>query len=126
MTNRVMSTWLLAATLGLPVAILSTTMITAAAATPRVGNVAADVKAAAADLKPEPAIAPRFDPETPTKLDEFTSSPNLRSVHFDFDRATVRGGDARILAHDARWLKANAPYEVLIEGYADERGTKPY
>src|ERR1051326_1103362 len=72
------------------------------------------------------AIAPRFDPEAPAKLDEFTANPNVKSVHFDFNRAALRTADAKIIDRDASWLKANQPYEVVVEGYADERGTKPY
>ena len=72
------------------------------------------------------ALAPRFEPAPPIKLEEFAPNPNVQSVHFDTDRATIRAADAKILDSDARWLKANQPYEVVVEGYADERGTKPY
>ena len=72
------------------------------------------------------ATAPRFEPTAPVKLEEFAPNPNVQSVHFDFDRAAIRARDARILDRDAAWLKRNQPYEVLIEGYADERGTAPY
>jgi outer membrane protein OmpA-like peptidoglycan-associated protein len=77
-------------------------------------------------IKRNAAIAPRFEPATPTKLDEFAQDPNLKSVHFGFDRATLRPSEVRIVKSDARWLKANAPYEVVVEAYADERGSKPY
>ena len=72
------------------------------------------------------ATAPRFQPAEPVNPEQFKPNPNVQSVHFDFDRAAIRAGDAKILDSDARWLKNNQPYEVVIEAYADERGTKPY
>jgi outer membrane protein OmpA-like peptidoglycan-associated protein len=71
-------------------------------------------------IKRNAAIAPRFEPATPMKLDEFAQDPNLKSVHFGFDRATLRPSEVRIVKSDARWLKANAPYEVVVEAYAEE------
>ena len=61
-------------------------------------------------LKPNAALAPRYEPVTPTKLDEFTPDPNLKSVHFGFDRAVLRPSEARTVDRDARWLKAHAPH----------------
>src|SRR5207237_10512576 len=43
-----------------------------------------------------------------------------------FDRATLRPSQSRIVERDARWLKANSPYDVVVEAYADERGSKAY
>ena len=72
------------------------------------------------------ASAPHFDPKPPGAGDEFFPNSNVKSVHFDFDKATIRPGDALIVESNATWLKANAPYDVMIEGYADERGTPRY
>ena len=52
--------------------------------------------------------------------------PELKAVHFDFDRFDIRPGDARILDANAQWLKSNREAEVLIEGHCDERGTSEY
>ena len=92
--------------LGLLVSVLAPAMI-AEAKTTRLGLLDAVTQNA--------AIAPRFDPSTPTKLDEFALDPHLRSVHFDFDRVALRPSEAAIVESDARWLKANEPYEVVIE-----------
>ena len=119
MTRGVMSTRRVVVALVLSTAVVSSAMIAGAATMPRAGAVVDTVKQNA-------AVAPRFDPELPTKLDEFVPNRNLKSVHFDFDRAAIRGGDARTLESDARWLRANQPYAIVIEGYADERGSKPY
>ena len=52
--------------------------------------------------------------------------PELKDIHFDFDKYDIRPGDARILDDNARWMKANATHLILIEGHADERGTNEY
>jgi peptidoglycan-associated lipoprotein len=66
---------------------------------------------------PAPALAP---------VKEFRSSDNVRPIYFDFDKAQVRPGDAKILVANAAWLNANPGYLLLIEGHCDERGTNEY
>src|SRR5262245_5702051 len=39
---------------------------------------------------------------------EFGAVPDLKDIHFDFDKYAIRPEDARILERDAAWLKANA------------------
>jgi len=117
MTRRA-RTCRIAVALVLATGLMSSAVIAGAATTSRFG--------VADKLQQNAAIAPRFDPAPPTKLDEFVQDPNVRSVHFDFDRATLRPSEARIVERDARWLKANSPYDVVVEAYADERGSKPY
>lgn len=57
---------------------------------------------------------------------EFAASPDLRDIHFDFDKADLRPGDADILATNAHWLKSNPGVWLLVEGNCDERGTIEY
>jgi peptidoglycan-associated lipoprotein len=57
---------------------------------------------------------------------EFHEVAGLRDVHFDFDRATLRSEDVRIVDANARWLLAHPGTLILIEGHADERGTNEY
>jgi peptidoglycan-associated lipoprotein len=64
-------------------------------------------------------------PALPSPKD-FIEAAALRDIHFDFDRAAFRPGDARILDANARWLTAHPGTQVLIEGHADERGTNEY
>src|SRR5262249_49605383 len=54
---------------------------------------------------------------------DFSELAALRDIHFDFDRASLRAEDARIIDANARWLVAHPGTLVLIEGHADERGT---
>lgn len=69
------------------------------------------------EAKPEPTARPA--PQ------DFVEAPELKAVHFDFDKATVRAEDVAVLDQNAEWLKGNA-LPVLIEGHADERGTNEY
>jgi peptidoglycan-associated lipoprotein len=66
-------------------------------------------------------------PETPARPSpqEFSEAPELKAVHFDFDKATVRAEDVALLDENAEWLKGNQLL-VLVEGHADERGTNEY
>jgi peptidoglycan-associated lipoprotein len=57
---------------------------------------------------------------------EFTTVPELRDIHFDFDKYDVRPEDAKVLDGNAAWLKRNDNMLVLIEGHCDERGTNEY
>jgi len=59
-------------------------------------------------------------------VSDFTENPNLKDIHFDFDKYNIRPGDAKILDANASWLKSNAGNLVLIEGHCDERGTNEY
>jgi peptidoglycan-associated lipoprotein len=68
------------------------------------------------------AAAPRTAP-APT---EFVAIEALKDIHFDFDRYDIRPGDAQILDENAKWMKRNPNFAVLIEGPADERGTNEY
>jgi outer membrane protein OmpA-like peptidoglycan-associated protein len=96
-----------------------TPRVTAAA----IGSGSSTVSAAAAA---NAAIVPRFDPAQPTRLDEFSAVPHLRPVHFEFGKAAIRAADVSVIDSDAHWLQANPPYDIVIEGYADGRGTKQY
>ena len=65
-------------------------------------------------------------PVQPPAPKEFAAIKDLKPIHFDFDRDNLRPGDAKILEENARWMKANENYLILIEGHADERGTNEY
>ncbi len=50
----------------------------------------------------------------------------LKTVHFDFDKYSIKDSDIDILKADAKWLKDNPRIAVRIEGHADERGETEY
>ena len=78
--------------------------------------------APAAPAPPTPAAAP----PPRAKPAEFAPTSALRAIHFDFDKSSIRTGDAAILDANAAWLTTNPQYLVLIEGHCDERGTNEY
>jgi len=76
---------------------------------------------------PPPPVtpAPAHAPTTPAP-NEYRANAALKDIHFDFDRATIRPGDQKILAASAAYLKAHPDQLVLVEGHCDERGTAEY
>jgi len=62
-------------------------------------------------------------PPAPT---EYSALAELRDIHFDFDKYTIRPDDGTVLDANAEWLNSNLTYLVLIEGHCDERGTNEY
>ena len=47
-------------------------------------------------------------------------------VFFDTDRSDLTPEARSTLAGQAQWLRANPQFAVVIEGHADERGTREY
>ncbi len=74
---------------------------------------------------PAPAPAPAATTARPAPA-EFASIPELKDIHFDFDKYDVRPDAARTLDANAAWLKSNGNQLLLIEGHCDERGTNEY
>ncbi len=88
---------------------------------------AAVAPAPQAEAAPEqPSAAPAPAPVAPPSPKEFAAVPELKDIHFDFDRYDIRSGDADILRANAQWLREHSDQLVLIEGHCDERGTNEY
>lgn len=47
-------------------------------------------------------------------------------VLFETDQATLTAGGKQILDGQASWLTTNGDYTAIIEGHADEQGTRQY
>lgn len=47
-------------------------------------------------------------------------------VHFVVDQSTLSSDAMQTLDGQARWLKAHSQYNAIIEGHADEQGTREY
>ncbi|EJF74402.1 peptidoglycan-associated lipoprotein Pal [Bartonella alsatica] len=56
---------------------------------------------------------------------EFTVNVGDR-VFFDLDSASINSDAERILMRQAEWLLHYPYYSIMIEGHADERGTREY
>ena len=53
--------------------------------------------------------------------------PDLkRSVYYEFDKFDVKPEYRALVESHARWLKANPQAKLVIEGNADERGSREY
>ncbi len=50
----------------------------------------------------------------------------LADIYFDYDRATIRNDGKAALEQDARLLKAENGWKLLVAGHCDERGTVAY
>ncbi len=85
----------------------------------------AAMRAASPETSGLAAAAPG-GPMRPPAPSEFVATPELKDIHFDFDKYDVRPGEAKILDENARWIKASPNMLVLVEGHADERGTNEY
>ena len=57
---------------------------------------------------------------------EYFSSGIGDKIYFLVDESTINADAAAILSMQASWLVANPSYTALIEGHADERGTREY
>ena len=65
------------------------------------------------------------DPNDPTSPAYFNASVGDR-VLFLVDQATLTDEARAILNGQAQWLQANPSYAIIIEGHADEQGTREY
>src|SRR2546428_11943510 len=66
------------------------------------------------------------DPAQRPRNEDFVAVPELKPVHFDFDKSALRPDAVDVLTNNTTWLKENADTLVLIEGNCDERGTAEY
>lgn len=65
------------------------------------------------------------DPSNPKSVAYFNQSVGDR-VHFVVDQWTLTDEARGILNGQAAWLKANPEYAIIMEGHADEQGTREY
>lgn len=62
---------------------------------------------------------------TPGSAQDFTVNVGDR-IFFDTDSSSVRADAAATLDRQAQWLQRYPNYPILVEGHADERGTREY
>ena len=54
------------------------------------------------------------------------TTPNGRSVYYEFDQSDLKAEDRRLVEQHARYLREHPDAKVRIEGNADERGSREY
>ncbi len=62
---------------------------------------------------------------TPGSAQDFTVNIGDR-IFFDTDSSSIRADAQQTLARQAQWLNKYGQYRIVIEGHADERGTREY
>ncbi len=77
------------------------------------------------DAAPGIASSALGDPRDPTSIAYFNQTIGDR-VLFQVDQSTLTPEGMATLRQQAVWLNQNPQFAVLIEGHADERGTREY
>ena len=62
---------------------------------------------------------------TPGSAQDFTVNVGDR-IFFDTDSTSIRADAQGILSRQAQWLNKYSNYAIVVEGHADERGTREY
>ena len=62
---------------------------------------------------------------TPGSAQDFTVNIGDR-IFFDTDSSSIRADAQQTLARQAQWLNKYSQYQIVVEGHADERGTREY
>lgn len=65
------------------------------------------------------------DPNNPNSVAYFNQTIGDR-VLFAVDQSNLSDTARTVLAGQARWMQGNPDYAVIIEGHADEQGTREY
>jgi peptidoglycan-associated lipoprotein len=65
------------------------------------------------------------DPNNPNSVAYFNQTIGDR-ILFAVDQSNLSDAARGVLAGQARWMQGNPDYAVIIEGHADEQGTREY
>ncbi|GAB3336590.1 MULTISPECIES: peptidoglycan-associated lipoprotein Pal [Chromohalobacter] len=61
-----------------------------------------------------------------SEMGDRNAIPEERTIYFAFDRDTIRPEFESVLEAHAQYLKNHPNTDVVLEGHADERGTREY
>jgi peptidoglycan-associated lipoprotein len=67
-----------------------------------------------------------FDPNSIAALKDPRSPLSKRSIYFDYDSYVVKDEFQTLLAAHGKFLAANPKMKMMIQGNADERGSREY
>jgi len=65
------------------------------------------------------------DPNDPNSQAYFSQRVGDR-ILFDYDQATLNDEGRQVLSGQAQWLNTHPNYALIVEGHADEKGTREY
>ena len=80
-------------------------------------------------IRVEERVAPPSDRSrrvAPSQRDDDISSVVGDRIFFDTDKADIRDEARAVLDRQAAWLRQHPDAKLIIEGHADERGTREY
>lgn len=87
----------------------------------------ADADAAAKAGSLDPSFDPNVDvTEASIRGSEFAAVPDLGTIYFEYDSASLKDATLSVLKSNAEYLKAHRDLDVLVAGHCDERGTTEY
>jgi peptidoglycan-associated lipoprotein len=75
---------------------------------------------------PTPVPTPTPAPTPPAPTSAGTSVSDLKPAFFDYDSDALRDDARAVLDKDAKLLRDNADWKIVVEGHCDERGTDEY
>ena len=58
--------------------------------------------------------------------DQLAGVPEVRTIYFDYDKDTIRPEFESVLNEHAAYLRNNPDAQIVLQGHADERGTREY
>ena len=75
---------------------------------------------------PSPVTTSPFDPMSPKSIADSRSPLSKRDVFFDYDSYVIRADAQSLITTHARFMVANPAMKMLVQGHADERGSREY
>ena len=76
--------------------------------------------------KPQPIARPG-NTENPGVTPKLSSgTPSQRSIYYDYDNFDVKAEYRGVIEAHAKYLRENPNAKILIQGHADERGSREY
>lgn len=107
-----------------PGLILATVLLTGCPKTPGLAPEASTGGTGASAHRQTAASArPPGAPTRAVRSNAYVTTTALGDMHFDVDRAAILPGDQTVFDANVDWLKSNSEVRLLLEGFADERGT---
>jgi peptidoglycan-associated lipoprotein len=70
--------------------------------------------------------APSSSPRGAAMASGAQTSPDARSVYYEFDKSDIKADGLKVIEANAQYLRDHPATKVRIEGNADERGSAEY
>ena len=88
----------------------------------------APVAQPAPEPAPPPVVAaePAPDLPIPGSIDDFVYQAGDDRIYFGYDQYTLTPQAREVLTKQAEWLNTYGNVQAVVEGHADERGTREY